>query len=352
MVRSLIREFENSDYERIDNNNYNSGIFCKLKDDGVYVVSLLRCADSEEVCEEMEENYSNEISQLKWYFINKGYRNIRLLHIVVAEDVSLARRYIKDYDTYWIVNESTNQLVIFENQQAEFLEVKQSIERILAIRDGSYDQGSKLSRIAKNLSGMSDRAITCGIILINVIIFIIMDWSVDWSTYNMFVEQGGVSYEMTIMKHQYYRALTSMFIHADINHLFGNMMVLYFIGTQVEKRLGRVRYTILYFIGGLVATITSLGYNRVQETITTLSIGASGAIFAVVGAMVVIVIFNKMDFEEIGIRRLLFFVAITIINGLNTQQVDNAAHIGGLVAGLLLGQVLYESSKRKKRRVK
>lgn len=350
MINSLISEFKKSNYKELDVNDHNAAIFYQVKDEGIYVVSLFECVNNKEgIPEDIIDVYNNRTSRVKWSFINQEYRNINVLHVVVSDDISIAKKFIKDSDTYWIVNTSTNQLVIFENQKPEFLDAKESIERVLAINDDKYVSGTKENRVLKLITGLSPIAVTFTILFINVIIFIIMDWSSDSTLYNVFVEQGGISYEAIVKDHQYYRFLTHMFIHADMDHLFGNMMVLFFIGTLVEKKLGRFRYLILYFIGGLVAGITSLGYNVIYDS-STLSIGASGAIFAVVGAMVAIVIFNKGEFGEIGIQQLLFFVVITIINGLNSQGIDNAAHVGGLLAGVILGQVLYLGARNKEQK--
>ncbi|WP_455718503.1 rhomboid family intramembrane serine protease, partial [Anaerosporobacter sp.] len=333
----------------------NSFVFFKVKDEGVYIISLFAYANNtENSVADIIDVYNKIITQIKWNFIKEGYRNINVLHVIISDNISLAKEFIKDSDTYWIINESTDQLVIFENQKSEFLDVKENIEQVLDCRDSGYSSiyqdgrvsDGILNKLKKMLSNMSGMMITCCILFMNVVIFIIMDWSYDWSVYNSFVEQGGISYDTIIHNHQYYRFLTHMFLHADINHLFGNMLVLFFIGTQVEKRIGSFRYTILYFVGGIVAAVTSLGYNRLHDS-SMLSIGASGAIFAIVGALVVIIIFNRNEFAQIGLQRLLFFVALTIFSGMNTQGIDNAAHVGGLLAGLVLGQVLYLGAKNK-----
>lgn len=350
MINSLIEKFKKSNYTELDFNDQNAAIFYQVKDEGIYVISLFECVNNEDdLSEEMIGIYNNRLSRMKWSFINQGYRNINVLHVVLAKDIGLARKFIKDSDTYWIINTDTDQLVIFENQKPEFLNVKEIIEGVLVIREDEYIRETKGNRVSQLITSLSPIVVTCIILLVNIIIFLIMDWSFDWKLYNVFVEQGGISYDTIVNDHQYYRFMTHMFIHGDMNHLFGNMIVLFFIGTLVEKKLGRFRYIVLYFIGGLVAAATSLGYNRIQDS-SILSIGASGAIFAVVGAIVAIVIFNKGEFEEIGIRRLLFFVAISIFNGLNSQGIDNAAHVGGLLAGLVLGQVLYVGVRNKKQK--
>ena len=82
-----------------------------------------------------------------------------------------------------------------------------------------------------------------------------------------------------------------------------------------------------------------------------MSVGASGAIFAVVGAMVSIVIFDREAFKELGIRRLAFFVVLTVGNGLTTTGIDNAAHIGGLLFGLCVGYFNYKIKRKDNQKV-
>lgn len=338
MIQKLENEFLTNNYKKLAINGSNYHIIYQLRDEGVYVIALW---NEDNVNAENCESISR---QIKWNFINQGYRNIQLLHIIETNLVDETKKLIGGADCYWIINKDTGQLMIYENQMANFIDAKSIVERVI-FSSSSQKPQSRLKTI-KN----SNYLVTATLIAINVIVFLIMDWSFDNSMYNRFIEYGGSSYQTVVTKYQFYRLITHMFIHGGMDHLFGNMIVLFFLGSQLEKRIGRIHYITLYMVGGIVAAIASLGYNRIYDPIT-MSVGASGAIFALVGTMVAIVIWDREAFKELGIGRLVFFVMLTVGNGLTTTGIDNAAHIGGLLFGLLVGYTNYRISKKDKENI-
>ena len=130
--------------------------------------------------------------------------------------------------------------------------------------------------------------ITSVLIGLNVVIYIIL---------NMFLLQNGVdiisnfdnSWMAVKGNGEYYRIFTSMFLHADLNHLLNNMFVLFIIGKRYEESEGRFRLGLVYFLGGILASIASLSYNMIMRN-EIVSLGASGAIFALIGASVASVV--------------------------------------------------------------
>jgi rhomboid protease GluP len=143
-----------------------------------------------------------------------------------------------------------------------------------------------------------------------------------------------------------------MFMHADWNHLFNNMLVLVFLGDNLERAAGKWKYLFIYFGAGILAGITSIGYNMWNDggilNINSLvfSIGASGAIFGVVGAILYMVIINRGRLENIGTRQIAIFVILTLYGGIANSSIDQAAHVGGFLAGLLLTALIYRRPKR------
>jgi rhomboid protease GluP len=129
------------------------------------------------------------------------------------------------------------------------------------------------------------------------------------------------------------------------------MLLLLFVGGILEKLTGRVKYLIIYFGSGIIAGICSMGYNMVREYglvpygKTTVSVGASGAIFGVVGAILFIVIINRGRLEQISFRQLMLFIILSLYNGVANAQIVQTAHIGGFIAGLLLAAVFYRRKK-------
>ena len=130
---------------------------------------------------------------------------------------------------------------------------------------------------------------------------------------------------------QYYRLFTSLFVHANIAHIAGNMVFLLIFGLRGEEMFSLPEYLSIYFIGGLAGNLLSL----VFLPLYTPSVGASGAIFAMFGATV---IYARRSFSQSIIGALIYaFFLLFLSSGVG---VNNYAHIGGLVAGLVMGYVL------------
>lgn len=152
-----------------------------------------------------------------------------------------------------------------------------------------------------------------------------------------FLLDHGALYGPALREGEWYRLITHLFLHDDIMHLGHNMLILFFLGNVLERHLGKISYVILYFLSGILAAIGSVVYN----TTDMVSIGASGAVFGVVGAMVWVVIRNKGKVEGITKEQMLIFLVLSVLAGMGDYSVDNAAHIAGLIAGFLLGILLY-----------
>lgn len=178
------------------------------------------------------------------------------------------------------------------------------------------------------------------IVAANILVFLILEMGGNTNDVE-YMLMHGASYAPWIQEYgEYYRLFTCMFLHFGIEHLFNNMLVLIFLGDTLERTIGKWKYLLLYLAGGVGASLISYGL-ELRSGDYAASAGASGAIFAVVGALLYIVIVNKGRLEDITGRRLLLMAGLTIFQGFTTIGVDNAAHIGGLVCGFLLGVILY-----------
>ncbi|NLJ90377.1 MAG: rhomboid family intramembrane serine protease [Clostridiales bacterium] len=183
------------------------------------------------------------------------------------------------------------------------------------------------------------------LIVTNILIYIIVNIISRESGRDHLVLHGALYWPAIVHTHEYYRLLTYMFLHANITHLSNNMLVLFFLGDNLERAAGKWRFLVLYFGSGIIAGLVSMYYNMVKHY-NVISVGASGAIFGVVGAMVNIVIRNKGRLENISARQMVLFVIFSLYGGLTSQGVDNAAHIGGLISGFLLAGLLYRKPKK------
>ncbi len=177
---------------------------------------------------------------------------------------------------------------------------------------------------------MREKNITLGLIAINIVFFIISAFSGD-----LLYNKGAFSLYYLLYGREWWRLIISMFLHADINHLVGNMLLLYLSGEIVEKNIGKWRFLLLYFFSGIMGSFMYAAYEWVKKDFVG-SIGASGAVFGLVGALLVLVVYYKGQYGDITLGRVLFMIVYMIYTGLRTTYVNNMAHIGGLLGGILL----------------
>ena len=129
----------------------------------------------------------------------------------------------------------------------------------------------------------------------------------------------------------YYQLFTSMFVHANIAHIAGNMLFLLIFGLRGEEMFSLPEYLLIYFIGGLTGNLLSLWLMPLYVP----SVGASGAIFALFGAVAV---YARRSISQSIIGALIYVFFLFLIS--TGPDVNIFAHLGGIIAGLLIGYVL------------
>jgi rhomboid protease GluP len=134
----------------------------------------------------------------------------------------------------------------------------------------------------------------------------------------------------------YWQLFTSLFVHASIMHLVGNMLFLFIFGLRGEEMFSLPEYLAIYFLGGLTGNLLSLGFLPIDVP----SVGASGAIFAMFGACT---IYARRAVGQSIISALIYASVLLLLS--TGTNVNDSAHIGGLATGLLIGYVL--ATKRK-----
>ena len=181
---------------------------------------------------------------------------------------------------------------------------------------------------------------TAILIFINVAVFLVL--SVFGNTQDtLFMLDHGAAYEpIVVQKHEFYRIDTSIFLHFGIDHLLNNMVLLGALGWNLEIEIGKIRFTLIYLLSGIGGNIISL-YHGIQTQEYAVSAGASGAIFGLMGALFYVVIANRGRLGRLSGRGMAFMVALSLYFGLTSRGVDNWAHVGGLLCGVLLAAILY-----------
>lgn len=184
------------------------------------------------------------------------------------------------------------------------------------------------------------------IIAINVAVFLALSFFGMTEDAEFMLGHGAMYVPNLIEQQEYYRFLTSMFLHFGVQHLTNNMLLLGIMGWQLELEVGSVKFLILYLLSGIGGTALSVWESlRVEQF--AVSAGASGAIFGMIGALLFIAIRNKGKLGRLTPKRLLFMILLSLYFGFTSTGVDNMAHIGGLITGFLLAALLYRKSDSK-----
>jgi len=174
--------------------------------------------------------------------------------------------------------------------------------------------------------------ITLGLITINVVFFILFNILLGVEYLLLFSQINSKVFEGQI-----YRLFTAMFLHADIIHLFSNMLALLIFGTSVENNFYKYQFLLIYFVSGFLGNIFSLFLLPYDS----ISLGASGAIFGLIGAVFVFFAREDKSFILFGLIYLVFFIFMSFAPGINLW-----AHLFGLLGGLILGYLFKNKTKR------
>ena len=179
------------------------------------------------------------------------------------------------------------------------------------------------------------RPVICIVLAAANVFFFILCECTGGSENSATLLRWGADYTPLILDGQYWRLFASMFLHSGIRHLLNNMLLLFVIGMTVEKHLGRVRFVLLYLLGGLAGNVIA-NWFYVRTGRTVLSVGASGAVFAVIGAVIWMILRNRGRVEGLSLTQMLVMLGFSLYFGLTDRNVANAAHLGGLAGGFLL----------------
>lgn len=181
--------------------------------------------------------------------------------------------------------------------------------------------------------------ITILIIAANIVVYVLTVWtgSVTDSSHML---SWGAAYEPLIRQGEYYRLFTSMFLHFGISHLANNMLLLVFVGYYLETYVGHTCSLFIYLLGGIGGNIVSVLYDMHTGN-AYVSAGASGAVFAILGALLVVALIRRNSPDTLRASRLLLMILFSVYVGFSSAGVDGWAHMGGLIFGALMCLILF-----------
>ena len=186
--------------------------------------------------------------------------------------------------------------------------------------------------------------VNIGLIFLNVLYFLYLEIAGSSEDILFMYEKGAMLAPAVLENGEYYRLFTAMFMHFGINHIINNMIVLFALGDNLERALGHIKYLIFYLFCGVGANWISMMADRSDSFVV--SAGASGAVFGVVGGLFYAVLVNRGQLEDLSTRQLVVMIVLSLYLGFTESGVDNIAHIGGLILGILAGILLYRKPKK------
>ncbi len=213
-----------------------------------------------------------------------------------------------------------------------------------AVERYQYELGRSIyekNRKVRSIFSFGKPRMTYILLYINIVIFFLIELnggSMNPENLILF----GAKYNPAIVNGEWWRIVTSMFLHIGFLHLFMNMLALYFLGTVVERIYGSFRFVYIYLLAGIAGGLTSFAFN------VSIAAGASGAIFGLFGALLFFgTIYPDLFKQTMGVNVLLILI-INLVFGLLVPQIDMGAHLGGLIGGYIASAIVFVPRKRQR----
>lgn len=239
---------------------------------------------------------------------------------------------IKDIKNYTFITENyptiTNEINSKEKGMELFMKITEDINK----------KNIETSNKAEDVFSKKTPYITYILIFVNILFYVLS--IISNSFYNSMVLNPS-----KILNGEYYRLLSCIFMHGGIIHLLCNMYCLYVIGPQVESFFGKIKYIVIYLLSGIIGSLMSLSITN------SLSLGASGAIFGLLGSILYFGYHYRVYLSQAIKSQIIPLIVLNLFLGFILNGVDNAAHIGGLIGGILVSMMVgvkYKSSTMEK----
>ena len=204
---------------------------------------------------------------------------------------------------------------------------EEGIELFVKVTNDINNHNMKDQEKVEDVFSPKKPIITYALIIINLLVYFI---PMLLGNSDIVISYLG-SYGLSVKMGEYYRLLTAVFVHANIAHLLFNMYALWIIGMQLESFIGKWRFLVVYLFSALCGSLLS-----VVVTPDALSVGASGAIFGLLGALLYFGYHYRIYLGTVIKSQIIPLIVINLLLGFMVPGIDNAAHIGGLIGGALM----------------
>lgn len=339
MIVSLYnRQIQESGYI-VFRTNHNEITYALKRESGyINVIRIINCKKDFSFS---HEEYENQKQAIVNDVQRTGENEVHVMTLIFFEDASAAFEMAGDDYMCWFIDKVSNKLVFNSERIEDFYGLKDSLSIFLVkcktffengdikaideLSHSTYEQ-KKIEKIKQK------KPIPITVLLVSANITVFLTYLIIGQA---FIDSGCMN-PVKINAGEYYRLFTCMFLHERVDHIFSNLILLFFLGEIIESKIGSVRFAILYFLSGICGSIVSYIYSR--EVAGYISFGASGAVFGLIGIFVIMAI-RKYKGISVPKNRLILMIVYCIYSSFDAY-VDFAAHFGGLAAGLIIGFIL------------
>ncbi len=245
------------------------------------------------------------------------------------------------------IKKNKNLKEMFPDIENNLLDTKNGLDLIINVTHDINEKTYKDNKLFEKVFSPKKIIMTKLILLICVVMYIIL--GINSNNFlnigiNSLVDFGGNNL-LLVQSGEIWRIISAAFLHVSLIHLLVNMYSLVIIGTQVETFIGKLKFLFIYLISAIVGSLLSLIFNEVN----IVSVGASGAIFGLMGALLYFGYHYRLYLSEAIKNQIIPVIVLNLILGFMVSGVDNAAHIGGLIGGYLASMAIGIENKSKLR---
>ena len=261
--------------------------------------------------------------------------HVELLILLVGGEEQYVREICAKCRNVWAYRRQTGQLLIYENQPGDFFGLRRAIETAQPEQKRTY---------------ADIPYITVGMILLNVLVYLIMEIAGTTQDAAFVIRHGGLYPPYVMERGEWWRIFTAGFIHFGAAHLVNNMFILYCMGERLERAVGHIRLALIYMAsllgGNLLSYAMACREAAAFHAEYAVSAGASGAVFGMIGGLLWVVLLHRGHLEGIRAKRIIFMILLMIYYGFTSGGIDNWGHIGGVVTGFFAAIVFYHRNSQ------
>lgn len=348
IVKLIDNKLQDDGFRVFDTEYENVKYYVKQENSCSNVIRVIDIKDSESM---NHEQYLLQKQSIEEHLKQIGNDEIHQITWVLYTDEAKAEELVGDDYMCWLIDRTSYIMSNSGERVEDFYGYKKELSLFLGksaalIKSGAvnelgsmmYSESEKKQR--EKIKKKKPVPVTILLVSVNIIFFI---------TYIVIGEPFKESCQMSkplVLGGEIYRLLSATFMHANFQHLFSNMVLLYVFGEALEPLVGSVKFGIIYFLTGILGNALSLGYELLSGAEYT-SVGASGAVYGILGLYIFLALI-KFKGISVPMRRLIFVVVFCIYSSLVEENIDFAAHIGGLVTGFLLAVLLCSVGGKRK----